>query len=122
MSHHDTSVTRARRWRLAALLLGGLLAATAATAERPGYMKILEHAAESQVLDLSLTSQTSGTIRARRCDYCEELTLLVDADTQVLQGGQRLTLADAERNRDRGATVFYDPETLVVTRILLRNR
>ncbi len=97
-----------------------LFAGTAAHAMRPGEMKILEHAAESPYLDLALTTSDSGTVRTRRCDHCPMLTLRVDGNTVVRQGGTRLSLSDAELNRDRGATVFFDPETLIVTRILLR--
>ena len=85
-------------------------------------MKVVEHAAESSFLDLSLTSSTSGTIRAKRCDYCKELTLQVTADTLVVQGNTKITLIDADQNRYLGATVLFDPETMTVTRILLRGR
>lgn len=118
------SIARNRRslWLAAAMWLAAILTPAVADTARPGYMKILEHAAETSYLDLALTSSTSGTIRARRCDDCEEMTLRVDANTVVLQNGQRLSLLDAERIRDRGATVMFDPDTLMVTRILMRAR
>ncbi|MEO0423924.1 MAG: hypothetical protein AAF184_16415 [Pseudomonadota bacterium] len=111
---------RIARWPATLSLLLALGASTGANALHPNEMVIREHAAESPYLDLALTSTTSGTIRTRRCDQCPELTLRVDSNTVASQGGRRLTLSQAELNRDRGATVFYDPKSLVVTRILLR--
>ncbi|MEM9386116.1 MAG: hypothetical protein AAGA68_13710 [Pseudomonadota bacterium] len=111
---------RIARWPAAIWMALALGASTCAHALYPNEMVIREHAAESPYLDLSLTSTTTGTIRARRCDQCPELTLRVDGSTVASQGGRRLTLAQAELNRDRGATVFYDPKSLIVTRILLR--
>ncbi|MEO0971668.1 MAG: hypothetical protein AAFX85_01140 [Pseudomonadota bacterium] len=101
-------------------ILFALLAATSAHALRPGEMIIREHSAETTVLDLTLFSDSTGTIRAKRCDDCPVLTLTVDGTTVVRRAGQVQSLRTAELDRDRGATVFFDPKTLIVTRILLR--
>ncbi|MEO0975372.1 MAG: hypothetical protein AAFX85_19965 [Pseudomonadota bacterium] len=119
--------TRSRRLLNTSLawLLGlglSLIAATGAQAVEASYMKVVEHAAESAFLDLSLNTSTSGTIRAKRCDHCKELRLQVTADTIVVQGNTKITLIDADQNRHLGATVLFDPETMIVTRILLRGR
>jgi hypothetical protein len=101
-------------------LLTLAIASSAALAAGPRFVEIIEHAAECPSLDLLLTSSTSGVIRARRCDNCPLLTLDVDENTAVYRQGTSTTLLEADNNRDRGATVMFDPETLRVTRILLR--
>jgi hypothetical protein len=112
--------------RLALLALLTLaLAATAPVtplAAAPKSLAVIEYAAECPTLDLLLTSPTSGVIRARRCDDCPLLRLDVDANTAVYRGRQLVPLSEADNNRDRGATVMFDPKTRRVTRILLPTR
>ena len=99
----------------AALLAGGPALAG------PHTLRTIEEAAESPSLDLSLTSSTEGRVLARLCDYCEVLTLRVNAETAVLSHGARADLQVAKDRAARGATVFFDPKTLVVKRIVLWN-
>lgn len=103
---------------IACLMLTPLLALGAA----PAFFEVTEHGAECESLDLLLTSANSGIVRVRRCDDCPLMQLEVTADTRVYQAGALITLADADNNRDLGATVLFDPETGRVTRILLRKR
>jgi hypothetical protein len=103
---------------LPGLCAAALLACGAALAA-PHTLRTIEEAAESPALDLSMTSSTEGRVLARLCDYCEILTLRVNADTAVLYHGGRADLQVAKDRAAQGATVFFDPGTLVVKRIVL---
>ena len=81
----------------------------------------LEEAAESANLDIRLFSAESGRIVAKACDYCESMFLTVNAATRVYLARQLVPLRRAEELADGGATVLYDPHTLIVTRIMLWN-
>lgn len=83
-------------------------------------LEIVEEAAEVRELDLRLSSADRGRIVARLCDYCELLSLEVDARTRVLLDGATVSLEVAKQNRARGATVFFDPKTMRVLRIRMR--
>src|SRR5262245_18393376 len=100
------------------LLAAALLACGAALAA-PHTLRTIEEAAESPALDLSMSSSTEGLILARLSDYCEVLTLRVNADTAVLYHGAQATLQVAKDRAAQGATVFFQPKTLVVKRIVL---
>ena len=98
-----------------------LLLASVAQAAGPRTLRVLEEAAESSLLDISLSTDSDGRVLARLCDSCELLTLSVNESTQVFLGGAPATLRMAVENRARGATVIFDPESRVVKRILLWN-
>ncbi len=78
----------------------------------------LEEAAEVESLELRLDSSGSGTVYARACDYCDLLALRVNSRTEVRRGRALISLEEAGRVRDTGATVLFDPATLQVTRII----
>ena len=103
---------------LPALCAAAVLASAAALAG-PHTLRTIEEAAESPVLDINLTSSTEGRVVARLCDRCEQVTLRVNADTAVLHRGARADLQVAKDRAAHGATVFFDPESLVVRRIVL---
>ena len=104
-------------------LLSGLSAAAflacGAALAAPHTLRTIEEAAESPALDLSMSSSTEGRVLARLCDDCEILTLRVNADTAVLYHGGQASLQVAKDRAAQGATVFFDPKTLVVKRIVL---
>ena len=97
----------------------GTLLASGIVAAAPRTLRAVEQAAESPSLDLDLSSSTSGQVIARLCDGCELLTLQVNAATAVFLHGARATLQLAAERKDQGATVFFDPATLIVNRIVL---
>jgi hypothetical protein len=101
-----------------ALCAAALLACGAALAG-PHTLRTIEEAAESPTLDIDLTSSTEGRVVARLCDRCEQLTLRVNADTAVVHRGARVDLQVAKDRAAQGATVFFEPESLVVRRIVL---
>lgn len=104
------------------LIVAVLLALGPARAAAEGGLRHLEYAAEAESLDIFVVDDSRARINARRCDYCELLTLTVDAQTRILMDGVQVTVQDAERVRNDGATVLFDPETRRVTRILLWHR
>ncbi len=105
-----------------AVLALALLVPALSHADRASTMRHLEYAAETQSLDIFVVNDSTARINARRCDYCELLTLNVTPQSVILMQGTRMTVRDAERLRNDGATVLFDPETLEVTRILLWHR
>ncbi|MEM9057991.1 MAG: hypothetical protein AAGD86_10965 [Pseudomonadota bacterium] len=83
-----------------------------------GAMVAVEEAAEISALTLRVASNNRALIYASICDDCPLLTLEVTENTLIQRGGQRLTLAQAERLGEAGATVLFSPQSLEVTRIL----
>ena len=101
------------------LACAALLAASASFAGEPRPLRSIEEAAEASLLDIALDSDVAGRILIRACDSCKVLTLRVDANTIVLRDRQRSDLRVALDRRAEGATVVYDPDKLVVKRIVL---
>ena len=97
------------------LIAAMLLATLAAGADRTIY-RHLESGAEMNKLTLSASNEQ--LIYARVCDVCDLQALSIDGSTRVYDGRQRIDLATAAGFTDRGATVFFDPETRRVTRIV----
>src|SRR5262245_14830308 len=95
------------------------LLASGVVSGAPKTLRAVEQAAESASLDIDLDSSTGGHVTTRLCDRCELLTLQVTKDTAVFLHGARATLQFAAERKDQGATVFFDPSTLIVTRIVL---
>jgi len=104
---------------LPALCAAALLACGTALAAPPHTLRTIEEAAESPALDISMTSSTEGRVLARLCDRCEQLTLHVNSETAVYYHDARTDLQVAKDRAAQGATVFFDPKTLVVRRIVL---
>ncbi len=107
---------------LLTVLTLALLAPALSHADRTSTLRHLEYAAETESLDIFVVNDSNARINARRCDYCELLTLTVTPQSVILMQGTRMSVRDAERLRNDGATVLFDPETLEVTRILLWHR
>jgi hypothetical protein len=103
------------------LACAALAVASAASVADVRTVRAIEEGAEASLIDIALESDVAGRILIRACDYCKLLTLRVDANTVVMRGGERVDLQVAVDRRAEGGTVFYDPETLVVTRIVLWN-
>jgi hypothetical protein len=103
------------------LACAALLSAPAAFAADARTVRSIEEAAEASLLDITLESDVAGRILIRACDYCKVLTLRVDANTVVMRAGERASLRVALDRRAEGATVVYDPDKLVVKRIVLWN-
>ncbi len=78
-------------------------------------LDVMEGAAEVDALTLKASARQ--TVYAARCDSCPPLTLSINAQTQFFAGGRRVALS-AVAQRELGATVFFDPGTYKVTRVL----
>lgn len=107
------------QWLIASLLV---LAALLIAGQASATLEHVEYAAEAESLDIFVVDDANGRINARRCDFCELLTLTVTPNTRILLDGRPVGVLDAERYRNDGATVLFDPETREVTRILLWHR
>ena len=81
----------------------------------------VEEAAEITSLQLRLDSPGTSRIFARICDNCELLTLRANSKTLIQRGQSRLSLDQAAKLKDKGATVLFNPTTLQVTRIIFWN-
>ncbi len=91
-------------------------------------MKALEEAYELDLTQVSLPAHTADKVTLKECDDCFTVQLSVDARTSYHVGMRTagvtlLELNDAvSRISDRENTpiyVMYEPESLVVTRIIL---
>ncbi len=94
-----------------------LALAAAGTASANGKVfEIVEHAAE--VMELELTADTRQLIYARRCDECPTVALSLDPQTRVFDGRRLISLGMATAFQKRGGTIFFDPATRKITRIV----
>jgi hypothetical protein len=91
-----------------------MICATSATAGQKT-LEVLESAAETD--ELALTSSPIQTVFLRECDHCPMLALSIDSATQYFDGKSRITLARAAAV-PRGATVFFDKQSRIVSRIV----
>lgn len=80
-----------------------------------GTLEILNSTAE--VDELSLTAAGVQTLFVRECDECPVLALSIDASTQYFDGKRPISLNQAAA-APRGATVFFDKPSRLVSRIV----
>lgn len=78
--------------------------------------EVVEHAAE--VMQLELSADARQLVYARRCDHCPTLALSIDAKTRVYDGSLPISLDRAAGFAKRGGTLYFDPATRQVTRIV----
>lgn len=77
-----------------------------------------EYAAETTATRLGSTPLQGGTLYVKRCDHCALTTVSVNADTLYYRHGELISTASAVALDGQGATIFFDPETKYVTRIV----
>ncbi|MDH3977327.1 MAG: hypothetical protein OEU86_02335 [Gammaproteobacteria bacterium] len=92
-------------------------------------LQIIEEALELRTTQvMSWPLQSGNAIVVKTCDDCETKSLLTSSATRYSAGfGEpEITLKELLRIKDRGAgyqqigvMVFYDPDTLTVTRLIL---
>jgi hypothetical protein len=75
----------------------------------------IEGAIESRSVELLIDQKGLGTVIFQDCGDCPKLRL--DATSQAFLNGEPITMAKARVHARKGATVIYDLETNVVTRI-----
>lgn len=101
-------------YRIIAIAL--MLAATCPVSADYKHFEVLEHAAE--VMELELSASKDQLVYARRCDQCPTLALSIDPRTAIYDGRKRIAIGSAAAFDKRGGTLFFDPETRRVTRIV----
>jgi hypothetical protein len=101
---------------LAALALAG-------TAHAQHYMKSVEEGLESEAKLTMLPAGGIGTLVARSCMACEEMSMTLSAMAELRVNGQRVTFEQfqdaAIRNPGAMLMVFYRIEDRQVTRLSL---
>lgn len=98
---------------LTALLLAALCGLASA-----GPMTLLEEAAEFQRLDARVSDDDRGYLRIANCDGCEQMRLEINSATSLEIDGEPRPLKTLNRAALRDGTVFYDPQTKRVKRIV----
>ena len=107
------------------LLLTTLLSALTATAALAD-IRPLEDAHEVSSERIRLPGSEAGSLILRECPRCEPVTLRVNARSAYQSGNRTLGLTEFKARfaaRQRGGefvlTVFHDPETKFVTRVVM---
>jgi hypothetical protein len=80
---------------------------------------VVEDAVEMQPINVQLTSDSTGLAYVNGCDGCKALQLVITGTTQASLAGKPISLSDVKQYRERGATLFYDKATRIVTRIVV---
>lgn len=107
----------ASRAALCALVFACVLAAPRAHA----ILQVVEQAYETTSADLSLPDSIGRSVTLPGCAKTCPSSVQLTAETRFFLAGREVRLADLRAHLARGRvdlTVFYDPKTLVVTRIL----
>ncbi len=97
------------------LIVLGAWFAPSAVAQKLEVFDVLERAAE--VSELKLGVGTAQTVYASRCDECPTLALSVGPETQYFDSNRATTLARVA-GQPRNATIFFNPQSRRVTRIM----
>jgi hypothetical protein len=109
--------------RTASFLLIGVLLAGSAGAQT---MTSTERPIETTTLTLSLPGSVPGSISLAPCDNgCAPLLLNVTARTKLFAGEQAVTLEDLRKfasSSSRNVSIFYEPQTREITRIVVTDR
>ena len=77
-----------------------------------------EYAAETSETRLGSTPLRGGTIYVKRCDHCPTVAVSLNAGTLYYQHKNRITAEAAMALDGNGSTIFFDPNTRFVTRIV----
>lgn len=99
------------------LITAAVLAALCAAANA-GPMTLLEEAAEFERLDARVSDDHSGYVRVAACDQCEPLRLEIHAATMLEVDGQPQSLKTLNRRALHDGTIFYDPQSKRIMRIV----
>ena len=78
----------------------------------------LEYAAEVLKAKLGNAPTRGGLIYVKRCDECQIEGVSFDASTLYFQDDDQISAKEAQARNGQGATVFYQPTTKLVTRVV----
>jgi len=77
-----------------------------------------EFAAETSITVLGDKPLSGGTVFVKRCDQCPRVAVSFNAGTLYYQQRKRISVDAAMALDGQGATIFYDPKTKYVTRVV----
>lgn len=100
--------------KLAIAFACGLLCAVSAAQ----FMDAREFAAELERVEFGNAPTTGGLIFVKRCDQCSQQGVTFHTQTQYFDGDRQITALTAEKLTGRGATVLFDPESKIVSRVI----
>lgn len=113
---------------LGAFLVGASIATLSLSTPARAVLETVEEAYELSLLQVRMPASSGDSVVIRTCATCEPIRLRVDAQTTYRLAYNKPPVSLAEMNSFIGAVadrqktavaVFYDPESLVVTRIIL---
>jgi hypothetical protein len=116
---------------LSAFLLGASVVTLSLSTPAGAVLETVEEAYELTLLQVRMPASSADSVVIRTCATCEPVRLRVNAQTtyRLAYGEAPVSLAEmnsfigaiADR-QDTAVAVFYEPESLVVTRIVLATR
>ena len=119
MNTPRTTSACATPWRTTVLLLGLLVASSAAHASG---LRIVELAVEARAADLSLPLTDVGSVTVRACAACKSVSLLAGVRARYLLDGQVVSLAQLRSALrvapDTSVVVLYARGGSEITRII----
>jgi hypothetical protein len=113
---------------LGAFLVGASIATLSLSTPARAVLETIEEAYELALLQVRMPASSGDSVVIRKCGTCEPVRLRTNANTtyHVGHGTPPVPLAEMNRtiasitDRDSAAiVVFYEPESLVVTRVML---
>ena len=81
-------------------------------------MEHQEYAAELDAKQLQYAPVNGGIFYVKRCDYCPTIGISFVPGTLYFQDRQRISAAQAKAILSGGVTVFFDPASKYVTRVV----
>ena len=81
-------------------------------------MVLQEYAAEIDAVHLGNTPQSGGLFYVKQCDHCPIIGVSFQPNTLFFLNNQQISTKQALNIVDGGATVFFDPTSRFVTRVV----
>ncbi len=78
----------------------------------------VEDAIEADNIRINIDASLNGYVIGQQCPDCPKIKLKIDRTTQAIKHGKAIHLHQANQLNGKFATLFFDPKTKLVTRII----
>lgn len=120
INHSPPSMERRVRVFVAALSILLLVSGAHRPAHAAPTLKVTEHVHERAVISYRVDKDGRGMATLRACRRCDgDRPWHISPDTRLFIGDREIRLAELRDVHERGAMIFYDPETRHLNRIVL---
>lgn len=103
--------------------LSALVLALSESAMAAPTLAVTEHAMEMSVISYRVNAAGRGTATVTGCRQCDDsIRFAITGSTRLFAGDTEVRFADIPNVERQRATLYYDPVTMRLNRIILRGR